>query len=81
MTNTRTLAATVKFYDMPDGTVETEVDMHGGYTGTNGQKKAAYAASNKCDVDELAQFIRFVNGNNELCAGKLAELIHAWLYF
>ena len=41
MTNTRTPSATVKFYDMPDGTVETEVDMHGGYTGTESQKDAA----------------------------------------
>ena len=40
MTNTRTPSATVRFYDMPDGTVMTEVDMHEGYAGTNAQKMA-----------------------------------------
>lgn len=57
MTNTRTPSATVKFYDMPDGTVETDFDMHDGYIGTNAQKKAAWNASNRCDVDELDKFM------------------------
>jgi hypothetical protein len=33
-------SATVKFYDMPDGSVMTEVDIHSGYSGTNAQKTA-----------------------------------------
>lgn len=41
MTNTRTPSATVKFYDMQDGAVMTEVDMHGGYKGTPAQTEAA----------------------------------------
>ncbi len=39
-TDIRTPSATVKFYDMPDGTVMTEVDMCGEYKGTDAQKLA-----------------------------------------
>ncbi len=41
MTSDRTPSATVKFYDMSDGTVMTEVDMNGGYKGTPAQKISA----------------------------------------
>jgi hypothetical protein len=33
-------AATVNFYDLPDGTVMTEANMHSGYSGTEAQKIA-----------------------------------------
>jgi hypothetical protein len=37
-------AATVKFYDMSNGTVLVEVGMHGDYKGTKAQIEAAKSA-------------------------------------
>jgi len=42
---------------------------------------AAAPAGWRPTVDELAQAIRIIDGENSLGAGALAEQLHAWLYF
>lgn len=52
MTNTRTPSATVKFYDMPDGTVGIEVEHIDGYKRT----KAQVVALQSVDMARLSAY-------------------------
>jgi S-DNA-T family DNA segregation ATPase FtsK/SpoIIIE len=65
-------SATVNFYDMPDGTVMTEVDMCGEYRGTDGQMMASRVI---CADPLYYNALKIAVEDGKLCVSQLQRVL------